>query len=145
MAAPTSSTSPFLLIFRDPAPEQYRAMSAEQRQDMIARWGRWYASLESAGKLKDGHPLKPVGRIIAQEGERITDGPFAEAKEAVGGFFFVHVADTDEAVAIAKQCPGLPYGITVEVRPVASKCPVSDANSEACAELIERPAHAGLR
>ena len=55
----------------------------------------------------------------------VSDGPFAEAKETIGGYFLLKVATMDEAVAIAKQCPGLPYGIRVEVRPVAAECPMA--------------------
>jgi hypothetical protein len=54
----------------------------------------------------------------------VTDGPFAETKEIVGGYFFLSVADLDEATAIAQHCPGLPLGLTVEVRPVAECSPV---------------------
>jgi hypothetical protein len=57
-------------------------------------------------------------------GERVTDGPYAEGKEVVGGYFFLTVKDLDEATAIAKQCPGLALGLTVEVRPVAAVSPV---------------------
>jgi hypothetical protein len=52
----------------------------------------------------------------------VADGPFAESKEAIGGYFFLRVADEDEAIEIAQQCPGLEYGSVVEVRPVADMC-----------------------
>jgi hypothetical protein len=55
----------------------------------------------------------------------VSDGPFAESKEAIGGYFLLDVASMDEAVAIAQECPGLPYGVRVEVRPVAPECPVA--------------------
>jgi hypothetical protein len=55
----------------------------------------------------------------------VSDGPFAESKEAIGGYFLLDVATMDEAVAIARECPGLPYGIRVEVRPVAGECPIA--------------------
>ena len=55
----------------------------------------------------------------------VSDGPFAESKEAIGGYFLLDVASLDEAVAIAQECPGLPYGIRVEVRPVAAECPLA--------------------
>jgi hypothetical protein len=59
------------------------------------------------------------GRVVA-------DGPFAESKEAVAGYFLLRVASLDEAVAIAKECPVLAYGAAVEVRPVAQECPVAE-------------------
>ena len=49
----------------------------------------------------------------------VTDGPFAESKEAIGGYFLLLVKDRNEAVEIAQECPTLKYGLTVEVRPVA--------------------------
>jgi hypothetical protein len=55
----------------------------------------------------------------------VTDGPFAESKEAVAGYFLLDIAGLDEAVAIAQECPGLPYGARVEVRPVAGECPLA--------------------
>ena len=62
----------------------------------------------------------------------VADGPFAESKETIGGYFLLNVGTMDEAVAIAQQCPGLPYGIRVEVRPVAGECPVAaEARAEA--------------
>jgi hypothetical protein len=54
----------------------------------------------------------------------VADGPFAESKEAIGGYFLLQVKSIDEAVAIAQECPGLPYGAVVEVRPVAAECPI---------------------
>jgi hypothetical protein len=52
----------------------------------------------------------------------VADGPFAESKEAVGGYFYLKVADMEEAVEIARQCPGLEHGAIVEVRQVADLC-----------------------
>jgi len=54
----------------------------------------------------------------------VSDGPFAESKETIGGYFLLKVNTLEEAVAIARECPGLPYGIRVEVRPVAGECPI---------------------
>ena len=64
----------------------------------------------------------------------MSDGPFAESKETIGGYFLLKVNTLDDAVGIAKDCPGLPYGIRVEVRPVAGECPLA-AEVRAEAEL----------
>jgi hypothetical protein len=56
----------------------------------------------------------------------VADGPFAESKEAVGGYFYLQVVDENEALEIARQCPGLQYGAIVEVRPVAEMCSVRE-------------------
>ena len=54
----------------------------------------------------------------------MSDGPFAESKETIGGYFLLKVDTMDEAVAVAQQCPGLAYGIQVEVRALAGECPL---------------------
>jgi len=56
----------------------------------------------------------------------VSDGPFAESKETIGGYILLKVNTLDEAVAIAQECPGLSYGIQVEVRPVAGECPIAE-------------------
>ncbi len=61
----------------------------------------------------------PVG---GARGAHVTDGPFAEARELIGGYFLVSAANLDEATAMAQECPFLEYGMTIEVRPVAAAC-----------------------
>lgn len=116
-------TSPYLLIFRDAGPDVYAKLSADERQQLMHRWNAWYDGLAAAGKVQHGHPLEAQGRVVSgARGERITDGPFAESTEAIGGYFLLTVADLDEATAIAQACPSLPLGMRVEVRPVAGEC-----------------------
>jgi hypothetical protein len=80
--------------------------------------------LAEQGKIKSAQPLLHEGRIVSwKKGQTIADGPFAESKEAIGGYFLLQNCDSDEALEIAKECPALPYGMTVEVRPVAGICP----------------------
>ena len=117
-----ATTNPYLLIFRESSPAAYKSLSAEQRQQLLDRWNAWYDGLASAGKVQHGHPLEPEGRIVSARGDRVVDGPYAEAKEAIGGYFFLSVPSIEEATEIAKQCPSLQYGLTVEVRPVAEFC-----------------------
>jgi hypothetical protein len=122
----TNETKPsaYMLIFRETAPETYKAMSPEQRQQLLRQWNDWYDGLAAQGKLSHGHPLEPEGRVVSgARGERVLDGPYAEGKEAIGGFFFLTVDSLDEAEAIAKRCPSLQHGLIVEVRPVAECCP----------------------
>jgi hypothetical protein len=116
------ATNPYLLIFRETSPDSYKGLSAEQRQQLLTRWNAWYDGLATQGKVQHGHPLEPEGRVVSARGDRVVDGPFAEAKEAIGGYFFLMVEDLEEATEIAKQCPSLQYGLVVEVRPVAEFC-----------------------
>ena len=63
--------------------------------------------------------MQDEGKVVSGKQRTVADGPFAESKEAIAGYFFLTVADEKEAIEIAKQCPGLEYGSIVEVRPVA--------------------------
>ncbi len=81
---------------------------------------------QDAGKDKGGQALARTGVFGSGKNRRnVTDGPFAESKEVVGGYFLRRVADLDKAIAIAQQCPGLPYGAKIEVRSVAGECPTA--------------------
>jgi len=96
----------------------------------------WFNGLKAEGIALAGSPLEPEGKIVSgKHGRVVSDGPFAEAKETIGGYFLLKVASIDAAVAIAQQCPGLPYGIRVEVRPVAAECPIA-ADVRAEAQLV---------
>lgn len=119
----TTPAVPVLMIFRDATPERYDAMSAAQREQLLDRWNAWYDGLVAQGKAVGGHPLEPKGRTISgAAGERIVDGPYPEAKEAIAGYFFLLVSGLEEATEIAQRCPNLPHGMIVEVRPVAGAC-----------------------
>ena len=116
----------------------HKALSPEQIQTVMDQWKNWFERLKTEGKVKAGQPLEREGKVVSgKNGRVVADGPFAESKEAVGGYFLLDVGSIDEAVAIAKGCPGLPYGVIVEVRPVAADCPVA---KEAATQ--ERLAHA---
>ena len=107
-------------------------LSSEEIQKMVNQWYAWFERLTRQGKCKAGHPLEREGKIVSsRKGRTVADGPFAESKEAIGGYFLLQVDDIDEAVEIAKQCPGLDYGIDVEVRPVAEQCTARARANEA--------------
>ena len=115
--------SPFLLLFRNANPDDYRSMSAEQHQQVLMRWNDWYDRLMAEGKLQYGHPLEPDGRVVERiRGKKVVDGPFAESKEAIGGYFFILATDLAEATEVARGCPGLAHGMVVEVRAIADCC-----------------------
>lgn len=122
---PDSSTESYLLLFRNAGPDTHAHLTAEQRVQLTKQWNDWYDSLATRGKVEHARPLGLTGRVVSGAGGRsVVDGPYAEAKEVVGGYFFLKVANIDEATEIAKQCPGLPLGLTVEVRPVVEFSPV---------------------
>jgi Uncharacterized protein conserved in bacteria len=112
-----------MFIFRDLTPERYGELSAEQRRQLLDRWNDWYEGLVNSGRAQHGAPLESAGKVLSGvRGEKVTDGPFAEATEGVAGYFFLTVADMEEATEIARRCPNLPYGMSIEIRPVAGAC-----------------------
>ncbi|MBA4146901.1 MAG: hypothetical protein H0X66_02215 [Verrucomicrobia bacterium] len=124
MNTPTPK-SDYMLLFR--GTNWDKGLSPEQLQKVVSDWMAWFEGLTKEGKAKSGHPLMNEGKIVSgKKGQSVADGPFAESKEAIGGYFYLHVAGMDEALEIAKQCPGLEYGAAVEVRPVAEICGVRE-------------------
>src|SRR5438309_2238951 len=113
--------------------EWYKELSHDEIQKVISQAKAWLDRLNAQGKIKGGQALARKGAIVSgKNGRLVSDGPFAESKEAIGGYLLLDVTTMDEALAIAKQCPGLPYGIRVEVRPVAGECPIgAEARTEA--------------
>ena len=102
-----------------------KGLSDEELIEVMDRTTKWFEALLKSGKVKGGAALLKEGVIVSKKGAReITDGPFAEAKEAIGGYLYLDVATLEEAVEIAKSSPGLDYGISMEVRPVLNECPV---------------------
>lgn len=125
----TTIKSDYLLLFRGNVWD--RGLSPAQLQKVVSDWMAWFERLKAEGKCSGGHPLEEQGKVVSgRNGHIIADGPFAESKEAVGGYFYLQVADENEAIEIAKQCPGLEYGSVVEVRPVADERSVKQRAEE---------------
>ncbi len=123
------TTSEYLLLFR--GTDWQKGLSPEDIQAVANKFIGWFERLTREGKAKAGQPLQHEGTIVSgRNGRIVADGPFAESKEAIGGYFLLQVDGMEEAVAIAKECPALAYGLTVEVRPVAARCPVAESARE---------------
>jgi hypothetical protein len=104
----------FLFIYRG-AGEGLAKMAPEERQQHMQRWEKWIAEgMQKGWMLDPGDGLTPESRVVT--GKVITDGPFVESKEIVGGFTIVQADSIDAAAKLAKGCPGLLVGATVEVR-----------------------------
>jgi hypothetical protein len=85
---------------------------------------------------KAGHPLAYQGKIVSgKKGHTVVDGPFVESKEAIGGYFLLQVESEEEAIEIARHCPGLEHGVQVEVRPLVEFCP----SGEVAGQAAEQP------
>lgn len=114
-----------MLLFRNAGPDTHAHLTPEQKAVLAGEWNAWVERLIKQGRLQHGHPLGLEGRVISgPSGDRIVDGPYAEAKEVVGGYICVAAANLDEAAAIGRQCPGLRQGLIVEVRPIVDVSPV---------------------
>jgi hypothetical protein len=96
-----------------------RDLSAHQLQRQLERYMNWIERLRRDGHFVAGEPLEETGKVLSgKNGSTITDGPFTEAKEEVGGYFIIRARDLDQAVELSKRCPIFANNGTVEVRPV---------------------------
>ena len=93
--------------------------SPEQMQKTMEKWIAWFKELGVKGYIQHpGHPLEQTGKVVSGNKKLVTDGPFAEAKDIIGGFTLIEAKDIDQAAEIAKGCPILEVGGSVEVRPI---------------------------
>ena len=107
----------FMLILRGGIPP--KDLRPEQIQAIIAKFGEWMAEMQKRGQLRGAGRLEDDGRRLSRkQGQTVTDGPYVEAKEIIGGYFLVAASNLDQALDVAKQCPILDNEGTVEVRPV---------------------------
>ncbi len=117
-----TSKSEYLFLFR--GSDWDRSKSPAELQQTMSRFRAWFERLNADGIAKTGQPLMEEGRIVSgKNGRTISDGPFAESKEAIGGYLIINAPSLDAATAIAKECPILDVGSAVEVRPIAEDCP----------------------
>jgi hypothetical protein len=107
----------YLYIFR--GGEAARStLSPAQMQEHMQKWTAWMQALTKSGNFKAGEPLEPGGKTVSGRKRTVTDGPYAEAKDLVGGFLLVAAQGLDHAVELAQGCPIFEHDGTVEVRPV---------------------------
>ena len=107
--------SEYLFLYRGAK----RPTSPQEMQAVLQLWMAWMQDLATRGHMKDrGQPLEPTGKVVTGPQRAVTDGPFAEAKDLVGGFTIVEAKDLDEAAELSKGCPIFERGGFVEVRPV---------------------------
>jgi hypothetical protein len=119
----TQNQNGYMLLYR--SDEWYNRLSREELQKLIDQNKAWIERLTAQGKAKPGRALERSGAFVSgKNGRFVTDGPFAESKEAIGGYLVLDVETIEEAVAIAQSSPGLAYGGSIEVRPVADECPL---------------------
>jgi len=105
-----------MLIFQGPDYSKL-GISPEEMQGQMQKWFDWVDKLQKENQYGGGHALHPTGKVLSGNNV-VTDGPFAESKELVGGYFIVKAKDIDEAIAISKDFPDFEYGGKVQVREV---------------------------
>ena len=112
--------SQFVYLYRmTDAARQENASTPERAQQNMQRWMAWFRDLDSRGHLKDrGQPLERTGKVVRGQQKTVTDGPFTEAKDLIGGFTLVEARDIDQAVELSRGCPIFEGGGSVEVRPI---------------------------
>lgn len=110
----------FMYIFRNTLQEEeaFARLSPKDMEQDMKLWNDWMGKLAAEGKIVGGQPLFPHGKVV-RPGNSITDGPFVEGKDAVGGYLIIRANDVDEAVRLSDGCPMLrtPTG-SVEVREI---------------------------
>ncbi len=110
--------SKYLLIYRSEAAPGADPPAPEEQEATMKLWGDWIGQGFASGWMVDGgDALLDEGRVVAPD-KNVTDGPFAESKELVGGFSIIQAESLDAAAEIAKGCPALRYG-SVEIRTLA--------------------------
>lgn len=110
--------SKFILLLHE-SPESFDGLSPEDMQGVIQEYSAWRDELAASGKLVGSDKLEDgtARHLVPNNGRiEITDGPFAETKEVIGGFFMIEADDYDGAVEISRRCPHVKYGSRIEVR-----------------------------
>ncbi|MBX9782662.1 MAG: YciI family protein [Chitinophagaceae bacterium] len=106
----------FMLLFQ--APYQGTQASPQQMEETMGKWFAWINKLAQAGKYDSGEALLPTGKVLKGGHKNVTDGPFTEGKEIIGGYFIVNAKDYDEAVSLCEDYPDYATGGSVIVRQV---------------------------
>jgi len=107
--------SEFVFLYRGGEPGR----SPEKAQQMMQKWMAWLKELTEKGHIKDqGQPLERTGKLVKGKQKTVTDGPFAEAQDIVGGYTLIEARDLGQAVELSKGCPIFEADGAVEVRPV---------------------------
>ncbi len=109
----------YLYLFRG-GDARESSQSPEAMQSHMEKWMVWMKGLGEAGTLVGGQPLQNEGKVVTEAAQVITDGPFAEGKEIVGGYLIVKADDLEGAAKLSSECPIFEYGGSVEVREIAA-------------------------
>ncbi len=110
----------YLLLFRG-GDEERKLLSPQQKQEQMERWQAWIADIAGKGLLVGAQPLENGGKVLKGTAKKITDGPFMEGKEILGGYVLIRVRSMDEAIHISEGCPNLEAESgSVEIREIGT-------------------------
>jgi len=116
-----NTNNQYLLMFS--GNEWYNRLSAAEIQKVIEESKTWFERLAASGKIKGAQALARDGATVSgKSGRVISDGPFAESKEAIGGYLLLEAVSLEEAIAIAKENPAVARGTSIEVRFLSAEC-----------------------
>jgi len=114
----------FVLLIIHADPERWNSLTTDQRNEVHEACGVWHQELVDKGVAVHAVGLQPpdTTTVVGQKSGAITvtDGPFAESKEVIGGFEIINCASKEEAIAIAERFPALSAGAVIEVRPTVT-------------------------
>jgi hypothetical protein len=127
---PQNPTDEYLLLIR--GTHWNHGMSPAELQRVMTGFYAWVEGLEKRGVHRGAQPLVEEGKLVTgAKGASVTDGVFAESKEAIAGYFRLAVSSIEEAVSLAQACPILEYGAQIEVRPIADLCrPMAEVKAQ---------------
>ena len=108
----------YLLIFRSGI--DFKSASPEQLQNQMMKWQKWLGELENEKKLGPGQRLTPGGKVLTSAKNKVTDGPFSEGKEIIGGYQIIKARSFEDAIETTRGCPIFEFGGSVEVRETVS-------------------------
>ena len=110
----------YLMIFRSEA-QKWASMSPSEMQTALQEWASWMEGLAKQGVLEAGEQLGPDAKTVTGSQKVVSDGPYTEAKETVGGYVIVKAGSLNEAVEHSKTCPVLLMEGIIEVRPIMDR------------------------
>ena len=107
----------YLYIFRG---GKNPTFTPDQIQAHLAKWGAWVGHLAKSGNHNGGDPLEDAGRVLSGTNKTVTDGPYGETKDLVGGYLLVTAPNLDGATELARGCPIFEAGGSLEIRELRS-------------------------
>jgi hypothetical protein len=112
--------SEFVFLYRATPEARRESMgSPERAQQAMTKWRAWFKDMTDKGYVKNmGQPLEDTGKVVGGRKKIVTDGPYSETKDLIGGYSLIEARDLDQAAQIALGCPIIEGGGFVEVRPV---------------------------